>query len=478
MRLLSIFKPLAFILLFIAFFMMIPCIMALKMGEHAVFQSFLIVACVTIAISLAFIYAVRNLRIHRLATRESFILVSLCWLSISLVSAIPPYLSGAIPNFASAFFEMTSGFSTTGATILTSIETMPKSIIFWRCFAHWIGGMGIIVLAVAIMPILGIGGMQLIKAEAPGPTVDKLSPRISETAKYLWGIYVGLTAIEIMLLRLGGMDYFDAIVHSFSTIATGGFSSKDASIAAYNSPFIEWIIIIFMFISGINFTVHYRIVIGKTVNIFKNSELLAYFAIAITATLLITLNLSVEASQPISLSIREAAFHATSILTTTGFSTTNHNNWPFFSRFVIFLLMCTGACSGSTSGGVKIIRIVLLFKLAVNELKYLVHPKAVLPIFLDGKNLKKDMIYPISAFVFLYAALVLATGALCAIGGINPETAIPVALSMVGNIGLGPFENYAFTPDWLKWILSFAMIIGRLEVFTVMVIFTRAFWKD
>ncbi|MBO4440736.1 TrkH family potassium uptake protein [bacterium] len=478
MRLLSIFKPLAFILLFLAIFMMIPCIMALKMGEHSVFYAFLIVSCVTLFSSLIFIYVVRNMRIHRLATRESFILVSLCWLAISLVSAVPPYVSGAIPNFASAFFEMTSGFSTTGATILTSIETMPKSIIFWRCFAHWIGGMGIVVLAVAIMPILGVGGMQLIKAEAPGPTVDKLSPRISETAKYLWGIYVGLTAIEIMLLRLGGMDYFDAIVHSFSTIATGGFSSRDASIAAYNSPFIEWIITIFMFIAGINFTVHYRIVIGKTVNIFKNSELLAYFAIAIAATILISLNLSIEASHPLGLSIREAAFHSTSILTTTGFSTTNHNNWPFFSRFIIFLLMCTGACSGSTSGGIKIIRIVLLFKLAVNELKYLVHPKAVLPIFLDGKTLKKDMIYPISAFVFLYAALVLATGAFCAIGGINPETSLLVSLSMVGNIGLGPFENYAFTPDWLKWVMSFAMIVGRLEVFTVMVIFTRSFWKD
>ena len=478
----TILKPLILIVSFVAVAMVLPSMVAVYYREPVALSAFLYVMISTSAVCAAAFYFSRRWQITKIAVKESFVIVVLCWVMISFVGALPFYISGVIPNFSEAFFETVSGFSTTGATILTDIEVLPKSMLFRRSLTHWLGGMGIIVLAVAILPLLGVGGLQLLKAEAPGPTVDKISPRISETAKTLWGIYVGLTVVEAMLLNLAGMSYFDAFNHAFATIATGGFSPKNASVGAYNSPFIEWIVIVFMILAGMSFTLHYKIITGRTKRIFKNTELRVYLAVIVIGTIIVAHSLLYHKLYSFHGSVRQAMFQVVSILTTTGFATADYKQWPPFAQYIIFLLMFAGACSGSTSGGVKLIRIVTLMKLAINELKYLVHPKAIMTIFIDGNVVKKDMIYSISAFVFLYAVCVLTTACICAASGVSVLTAFTAALSTVGNIGpgfgrIGPVENYHFFKDWVKWFLSAAMIMGRLEVFTVMVIFTRAFWK-
>ncbi len=478
----TILKPLIIILFFVALCMFFPILVALYYDEPEALKSFFSVMVSVATVCAVIFYFLKNLPIYRIAVRESFVLVALCWVSISFVSALPFYISGAIPSFSEAFFETVSGFSTTGATILTNIEALPKSMLFWRSLTHWLGGMGIIVLAVAVLPLLGVGGLQLLKAEAPGPTVDKISPRISETAKTLWGIYIGLTVVEAMLLNFAGMSYFDAFNHAFATIATGGFSPKNASVGAYNSPFIEWIVIVFMILAGMSFTLHYKIITGRARQIFKSTELRVYLAVIVTGTIIVAHSLLYHKLYSFHGAVRQAMFQVVSILTTTGFATADYKQWPPFAQYIIFLLMFSGACSGSTSGGVKLIRIITLMKLAINELKYLVHPKAIMTIFIDGNVVKKDMIYSISAFVFLYAVSVLTTACICALSGVSVLTSFTAALSIVGNIGpgfgrIGPVENYHFFADWVKWFLSAGMIIGRLEVFTVMVIFTRAFWK-
>ena len=478
----TILKPLILIIFFVAAVMIFPAALAVYYHEPTAFRAFLQVMISTVTVCAISFFFSRRWQITKIGVKESFILVALCWVMISFVGALPFYISGAIPNFSEAFFETVSGFSTTGATILTDIEVLPKSMLFWRSLTHWLGGMGIIVLAVAILPLLGVGGLQLLKAEAPGPTVDKISPRISETAKTLWGIYVGMTVVEAMLLNLAGMPYFDAFNHAFATIATGGFSPRNASVGAYNSAFIEWIVIVFMILAGMSFTLHYKIITGRTKRIFKNTELRVYLVIIAACSLFVACDLYYHKLYSLHGSIRQAMFQVTSILTTTGFATADYKQWPSFAQYIIFLLMFSGACSGSTSGGVKLIRIITLMKLAINELKYLVHPKAIMTIFIDGNVVKKDMIYSISAFVFLYAVSVLTTACICALSGVSVLTSFTAALSTVGNIGpgfgrIGPVENYHFFKDWVKWFLSVAMIIGRLEIFTVMVIFTRAFWK-
>lgn len=478
----TILKPLIIILFFVSLFMLFPTLLAAYYREPDALKAFFSVMVSVATVCGVSFYFARHWQIHRIAIRESFVLVALCWFSISFVSALPFYVSGAIPNFSEAFFETVSGFSTTGATILTDIEALPKSMLFWRSLTHWLGGMGIIVLAVAVLPLLGIGGLQLLKAEAPGPTVDKISPRISETAKILWGIYIGMTIVEAMLLNFAGMSYFDAFTHAFATIATGGFSPKNESVGAYHSAFIEWIVIVFMILAGMSFTLHYKIITGKAKQIFKSTELKVYLAVIAIGSLFVAGDLYLHHVYSIRDSIRQAFFQVSSILTTTGFATADYKQWPSFAQYIIFLLMFSGACSGSTSGGVKLIRIITLMKLAVNELKYLIHPKAIMTIFIDGNVVKKDMIYSISAFVFLYAVSVLTTACICALSGVGVFTSFTAALSTVGNIGpgfgrVGPVDNYHFFADWVKWFLSIAMIMGRLEVFTVMVIFTRTFWK-
>ncbi|KAA0257991.1 TrkH family potassium uptake protein [Deferribacter autotrophicus] len=482
MHIKTVINIISVLLIVVALFMIFPALWALYYKEYGCFYSFNITIIMTLALSLIVFFITKSDMKKSLSTRDGFLLVSASWLLVSVDGAIPFYISGAIPSFTDAFFETMSGFTTTGASILTNIEGLPKSMLFWRSLTHWLGGMGIVVLTVAILPLLGIGGLQLIKAEAPGPTVDKITPRIGETAKLLWFIYVGFSALETILLLLGGMNLFDALTHTFGTMATGGFSTKNASIAHFNSVYIDYVITIFMVLAGINFTLHYRLLTGNFKSVLKDSELKVYLFIFFTATILLTYDLAKNHFSDIWSGLRYGSFQAATILTTTGYATYDYEKWPAMSRTVLFLLMFIGGCSGSTGGGIKIIRIYTLFKQALIEMKYLIRPKGIFTLRLSGNVVKKDIVYAISGFFFLYIAIVLAVALIISLEDIDIVTSLSSALATVGNIGpgfgrIGPTENYAFYSDFSKWVLSFAMMIGRLEIYTVLVIFTPHFWK-
>jgi len=415
--------------------------------------------------------------------REGFLIVSLGWIIMALFGTLPFILHGSITNFTDAFFETMSGFTTTGASILTNIEALPHGLLFWRSMTHWIGGMGIIVLSLAILPILGIGGMQLYQAEVAGPTKDKIHPRVQETAKRLWGIYVILTAAETILLLIGGMNLFDALCHSFGTLATGGFSTKNASIAFYQSPFIEYVIIVFMFLGGTNFALHYFALHGRLSSYFKDSEFRFYVTFISIIVGLITLFLFLVNSQTLESSFRDSAFCVMSILSSTGFITVDYEKWaPFFTHIFLFLLLF-GACAGSTSGGIKMVRYQLLLKNSLLELKRLLHPSAVLLVRQNGRAISQDIITKVAAFVLLYLAIFGISSLIMSILGLEITSAMGSVAACMGNIGpglgsTGPVTNFSTVPDIGKWLLSFNMLLGRLEIYTILMILRPSFWKE
>ena len=413
--------------------------------------------------------------------REGYLIVSITWIVMSVFGALPFIFSNAIPSFTDAFFETISGFTTTGASILTDIEAVPKNILYWRAMTHWIGGMGIIVLTVAILPVLGIGGMQLLIAEMPGIAPDKLHPRITATAKRFWGIYVILTIAEVLLLWVGEMDFFDSVCHAFATMATGGFSTKNDSIAGF-MPYTQYIITIFMILAGMNFTLHFFSFHGQFKKVIKNEEFRVYMFIIAAVTIIIAVGLvMVEDSLP-ERAFRESVFTVASIITTTGFVTADYITWPIFLWILIFALMFIGGSAGSTGGGVKIIRHLLLLKNSWLELKRTIHPSAVIPVKYGGKPIAQQIIFNVMAFFLIYV-LIFAGGVVAmALIGLDFETSVGASIASLGNIGpgiggVGPVENYAFIPPLGKWILSFLMLLGRLELFTVLLIFSPAFWK-
>ncbi len=413
--------------------------------------------------------------------REGFLIVTAAWLTISLFGALPYLFSKAIPGFTDAFFETISGFTTTGASILNEIETLPHNILYWRAMTHWIGGMGIIVLSVAILPFLGIGGMQLFVAEMPGITPDKLHPRITGTAKRFWGIYVLLTVVEVLLLWAGEMNFFDALCHAFATMATGGFSTKNNSITGF-SPYSQYIIIIFMFLAGTNFTLHYFALHGQLKKVSKNEEFRAYFNITLVIALILTAGLVIFMHKEIEVAFRDALFTVVSILTTTGFVTADYILWPSYLWMLVFALMFLGGMAGSTGGGVKIIRHILLIKNSWTELKRSIHPNAVIPVKYGKKNVNRQIIFNVMAFFLIYILFFSIGTFTMALLGLDFETSIGASIASLGNIGpgiggVGPVENYSFIPAPGKWMLSFLMLIGRLELFTVLVIFSPSFWR-
>jgi trk system potassium uptake protein len=482
MNLKHVLKIIAILLLIIAGFMLVPAGIAWYYNEMHSFYSFIITVASIMFTSSSILIIFRKIKKNTLSPRDGFLFVTLSWCIVAFFGALPFYISGIMPNFADAYFETISGLTTTGASILSEIQSLPRSILFWRSLTHWLGGMGIVVLTVAILPLLGIGGMQLIKAEAPGPTVDKITHRISETAKILWLIYLGMTIIETLLLMGGGMNLFNALTHTFGTMATGGFSPQNKSVGHFNSAYIDGVITVFMILAGINFTMYYKLLAGKFSTIFKDTELKAYLLIFFFITGLITYNLYSNVYDSISTSFRYASFQAASILTTTGYATTNFAVWPYFSQVLLFILMFIGGCSGSTGGGIKVIRIVTLLKQAINELKYLLHTRGIFTLSIDKKTIKKDIAYSISGFFFLYILMIIMTTLVVATSNHDIITSLTTALATLGNIGpgfgeIGPVENYQFYPDYVKWFLSFAMLIGRLELYTVLVIFTPIFWK-
>ncbi len=346
---------------------------------------------------------------------------------------------------------------------------------------HWLGGMGIVVLTVALLPLLGIGGFQLLKAETPGPESDKITPKITETAKILWIFYAALTALQTILLMIGGLNCFDAALHSFSTMATGGFSTRNASVAAFQSPWMEWVCTVFMILAGLNFTLYYRLLKGKHQDVLNNTEAKAYLLIVLTAAVVVTLNI-IPGESSFGDALRKGSFHAASIMTTTGFSAANHNLWPPLAQGILFVLMFSGGCSGSTAGGIKVIRHLILFKQSGNELKRMLYKKGVFSIQLNKKPARNNLVYGVAGFVFFYLLLVFFTALITTLSGEDIFSSMNAALITVGNIGLGfggvgPEHTFHHFPSYLKWIFSFVMIAGRLELWTVFVFFSREFWR-
>jgi trk system potassium uptake protein TrkH len=428
--------------------------------------------------------------------KEGYLIVTLGWLTLSVTGMLPYLFSGDIPNVTNAFFETISGYSTTGSSILTNIEAMPKGILFWRSATHWIGGMGIIVLTIAILPLLGIGGMQLFMAEAPGPSADKLHPRITDTAKRLYLIYVTLTFAQFFLLKIAGMTWFDAINHAMATMSTGGFSTKNNSVAFYNNlPFVQYIIIFFMFVAGTNFVLNYFALKGKIQKVIKSEAFRYYFMGIIGTSILIAIiiyffqdpNLQTTIAHPkvfgeLESAIRHALFMVISVVTTTGFVTADFTMWSFFATGIFFALFFTGGSAGSTSGGIKVVRHIVMLKNSFLEFKKALHPNAIIPVRYDGKTVSKTIVFNILSFFIIYMLIFIIASVILTMLGLDFKSAIGAAASSLGNIGpalgsVSPVDNFNHLSNAAKWFCGFLMLVGRLELFTVLILFTPFFWR-
>lgn len=459
----------------------IPLITAFYYGESTVYLPFIIPALISILFFVITFFFTKKYKIT-LTVKQTFIVVSLSWISVCIMGSLPLYFSGAFPEYTNAFFESVSGFTTTGSTVCTNVEILPRSINLWRCLTHWLGGMGIVTLTVAFLPLLGVGGFQLIKAETTGPEKGKVTARITTTAKILWIIYAGFTILETILLKLCGMDFIDALSHSFSTLGTGGFSTRNASIASFNSVSIDIVITVFMFLSGINFSLFFYLFTKKFNDIITNSEFKAYVLIVFVISILEALFL-LPRYNSIGDSLRYSFFQVMAIITTTGFSTADYILWPSVAQFLLFILFFIGGSSGSTSGGVKVIRWVVLGKQFRNETKKLLHPHGVFTVRLNNKPAREDIISNVVSFMFIYLILIVVTTFVGCLAKLDILTSFSSAITMVGNVGpafgkLGPSENFALIPDFLKYFYCFAMIAGRLELYTIVIFFIPSFWKN
>jgi len=458
---------------------MIPAAVAWFYGEND-FIAFIYTIVITFILgSIGFVLTRKS---DEIRARDGFLVVTFGWILFALLGALPFLFSGYIPSYTDAFFETMSGFTTTGASILTNIESLPHGLLFWRSFTHWLGGMGIILLSLAILPLLGVGGMQLFKAEVPGPTPDKLTPRIKHTAEVLWGVYVLISVVEAVLLKFAGMNWFDAVCHTFGTMATGGFSTKNASIGHYNSALIDSIIIIFMIIAGTNFALHYRVLRGNFKSYWHDKEAKFFIGIIVGATLLIGINVFQQSDSGLFKSVQDSLFQVVSIITTTGYGTADYEQWSTFSQIMLFLLMFVGGCAGSTGGGIKIIRSMILIKFGFNELKRLIHPQAVLPVRIGKMAIPREIVTNITGFFLFYMALFISGILVMSALGLDFVSAAGSVAATISNIGpglgsVGPTDNYAQIPVAGKWVLSFLMLVGRLELYTVLILFSPAFWR-
>jgi trk system potassium uptake protein TrkH len=415
-----------------------------------------------------------------LGIRDSFLIVTLGWTLACVVGALPFVLSGTVNNIIDGLFESVSGFTTTGASIIDDLEILPHGILFWRSFTQWLGGLGIIVLFLAILPKIG-GGLQLFRAEVPGPSVEKFSPRLTRTAKVLWFIYLGLTVLQTFLLMFSGFNFFDALTHTFATVATGGFSTKNLSIGAFGNPAAEIIIIIFIVVSGVNFKLYYHLIEGDRKRILKDPEFRFYIITITIATILIALNLW-SSTLSIPSILRTSAFQVVSIITGTGFTTANYDTWPGFSKMVILLYMFLGGCAGSTTGAIKQIRILVLFKYSFREGIKMLHPKAVIPVKIGGKSLSDDLVKNILGFTFTYLFVFIFGSLFMSFLGLDLISAISSVAAALGNTGpglglVGPLYTYSHIPAIGKLFLCMCMLLGRLELYTVILCFVPEFWK-
>ena len=490
-----IFHFFGLLLLFNGGFMLLAALLSFFYKDGVTFNLFLAGISV-LAIGVLQMLFTKN-HTKEMNKREGYLVVAFGWIVMTLSGTLPYVFTGAIPNFSNAVFETISGYTTTGSTILNDIESLPKGVLFWRSLTHWIGGMGIIVLAIAILPLLGIGGMQLFAAEAPGPSADKLHPRITDTAKRLWLIYVGYTAVETLFLSLAGMSFFDALNHSMSTLSTGGFSTKNASISHWNDrPMIQYIITLFMFLAGANFVLSYFAFKGKISKVLQDEEFKLYFKFIAIFTLIVFgiiytnsyLNSESVFEHPLILglgesSFRHALFQVTAIVTTTGFVTADFTLWSPLLLVFFFGLMFSGGSAGSTSGGVKVVRHLVLIKNGFLEFKRSLHPSAILPVRYNSKSVSGEIVFNVLGFFILYMLSFIVGSLGFAFLGLDFESSVGVAASSLGNVGpalgeFGPSNNFIHMPTAGKWWAAFLMLIGRLELFTILILFTPFFWRN
>lgn len=460
---------------------MLPAmLLAVFYGEKATGAFGLSIALV--GITGIFLYHITPRR-PNIGYREGFAIVAFGWLFISAFGALPFYLTGATSTYLDAFFESASGFTTTGASVIPDVEILPQSVLFWRALTHWLGGMGILVLTLAFLQTFRAGTMQMYKAESPGPVPGKLVPKMKETAQLLYGVYLVITLAEIILLKAAGLGWFDAVTHTFATVGTGGFSTKNASIGHFDSPLVEYIVTIFMLISAGNFAYYYYLFHGKWRALVQDEEFRFYGAVVGVSTVLIAVNLIGTHFQIWEEAFRAAFFQVGTIISTTGFATEDFDRWPDFSRSILFILMFLGGCSGSTGGGIKNIRMLLLIKVAGREFLKLLHPRAVIAIKYNGKAVPADVLANISGFFFLYISLFVASTMIVIAGGLDLISATSAVAATLGNVGpgfgaVGPMTNYAELPNFIKGWLAFLMIAGRLELYTILVVLLPKFYQD
>jgi trk system potassium uptake protein TrkH len=466
---------------FLGLTMVFPLLFGLYYQDESVLPLLKSIA-VTLGTGLVIYLVFRSAKGEVMSHREGMGVVAIGWTAAGLFGALPYYCGGVFSTFADAFFESVSGFTTTGASVLINIEIVPRGLLFWRSLTHWLGGMGIIVLSLAILPFLGVGGMQLYKAEVPGPAPDKLKPRIRDTAMVLWKVYVLFSAAETLLLMLGGMDLFQALCHTFGTMATGGFSTRQASIGSYHSPYIDTVIILFMLFAGINFSLHYQFLKGDLRAFWRNPEFRFFMGAVVVFVFAVSSNVYHTVYETCSDAIRFGAFQVISIITTTGYTTADFEKWPSLSQNILLLCMFLGASAGSTGGGMKCLRIMLLLKHSYKQLFSLIHPRAVTQVKLGGRPVSDEILHSIWGYFMLYIGLFVLSSILLAAMGVDVATSFAAVAATIGNIGpglgmVGPTDNYAHIPILGKWLLIVCMLLGRLEIYTILILFVPEFWR-
>ena len=444
--------------------------------------AFILSTLLTIAVGIPLSYVGKDAE-RKLSRKDGYVVVTFAWIIFSIFGMLPYYISGYIPNLTNAFFETMSGFSTTGASILDDIESLPHALLFWRSMTQWIGGMGIVIFTIAVLPIFGVGGIQLFAAEATGPKIDKISPRIDVTAKWIWGIYIVLTIAETILLMLGGLSLFDSVCHAMSTTATGGFSTKQDSIAAFHSPYVEYVITIFMFLSGINFSLLYLLFLkGSIKRLLGDSEVRWYVKTVLTFTIIITIGLLISSPMGLEEAFRKSSFLVVSLQTTCGYVTDDYMLWAPPLWMLTTIITYCGACAGSTSGGTKCIRAVIVARIAKNEFMHILHPNAVLPVKVNGHSVSSTTKSTVLAFFVVFVLLVFLGWFVMMIIGLDFDDAYSVVISSLANVGpgigmCGPSFSWNALPDAAKWLSIVYMLIGRLELFTVLLLLSPTFWK-
>lgn len=459
---------------------LIPSIVVSSIYKDGAMMSFIYTVILLIIIGIPL--ATLKPKTNSIYARDGFTIVAAGWIIISLFGAFPYYLSGAIPSFADSFFEAVSGFTTTGASILNNIEVLPPSILFWRSLTNWLGGMGVLVLTLAILPSVGAGTLQIMKAEVPGPNPGKIVPKISSTVRILYKIYLTLTVIEIILLFASGMPFYDSLIHAFGTTGTGGVSSKNFNIAAYDNAIAEIIITVFMILSGVNFTLYYQTIKGNIKALLKDEEFRFYIGIVAVSIILISINLYGDVYSSIGESVRHSSFQVASIITTTGYSSTNFDTWPLFSKMILFVLMFIGGSSGSTVGAIKSIRILLLLKATRMEIRSIIHPKGVFSIRLGNKTIEEKTLSEVKNFFFAYILIFALAAIIVSLDGFDLATTLSAAAASIGNIGvgfgqIGPLGNYSQFSGLSKTVLSICMLMGRLEIYPILVLTMPSLWE-